>query len=597
MANVKSAEGLTQLFDERSLHFGEDHRVMDEVVGAYFGYLPAEFDDYFHEDMHVHLPNMIRLSWDDLTAMAGKVFPLYVMPDNDTPTAKNRAEHLEQIGYGYNEAGRKVGGISMQMLMKVAAWWQIGTANGVFLALPNYECKTPFFTFRDPRTAYFPIGWTPYSQAAPEDVLFAYQMTLGEIKRRYPDHAPELDSKLTKSRYGYGRDTAVDDYTTFWFGEYYHEDTWIAATLTEDVVTVARSDTGDKGHPDVMPAVPYGSYSPQGAKGRSMYADQLSIQAAMARMFSQKLDYYDRTLYQMIFHTPVSGNTIKMGPYATNEYVTTTGVQPRIDTIAPAHPIDADQMFQLTLGLSRMLNRNPEQFQGAGDADSAKALNELKSGITSTIRDNIWPPIIEALPKLYAKAAKIDVACWKYQRRYMMGSRKNQAFRTPYTPATDLFGREESFDVEPGLGLAGYQGTVEILQMLGAETISEDTALEQLEHVRDPQAEKRRIFNDRIQKVMFADLASKAQAGVLMPGAFAEIKTRAAKGEDPYEVMGQMEQAGRLIQPPPEMAAPPGAPADMLGPGVGGPGGPGPGAPTPSPEAVRRLAMLGRPPR
>lgn len=596
MPAIRDAASLTQLFNERSMHYGEDHRVMDEVVGAYFGYLPEEFDDYFHEDMHVHLPNMIRLSWDDLTAMAGKVFPIYVQPDNDSPTAKARAEHLEQIGYGYNEAGRRVGGISMKQLMLVAAWWQIGCANGVLLALPNYKKKTPFFTFRDPRTFLPPVGWTPYSQALPEDGLFAYEMTLGEIKRRYPERAGELDGKLTKSVYGYGKNVGKDDYTTFWFGEYYHEDSWIAATLTDEVVTCARSDNGDRGHPGINPVVPYGSFSPQGAKGRSMYADQLSIQAAMARMFSQKLDYYDRTLYQMIFHTPVSGNSVKMGPYATNEYVTSLGVQPRVDTIAPAHPIDADTMFQMTVGLSRMLNRNPEQFQGAGEADSAKALNELKAGITATIRDNIWPPIVEALGKLYAVAAKIDTKVWLHERRFISGSRKNRAFRVPYTPATDLLGREDSFDVEPGLGLAGYQGTVEILQMLGAETISEDTALEQLEHVRDPQAEKRRIFNDRMQKLIFADLAAAAQGGMLNPGVFAEVKTRAEKGEDPYDVLAELEKEGRLKMQPPAM---PGAGGieEMLGGGPGGPGGPGPGAPTPSPEQVQRLATLGRPPR
>jgi hypothetical protein len=319
-----------------------------------------------------------------------------------------------------------------------------------------------------------------------------------------------------------------------------------------------------------------------------MFADQLSIQAAMARMFSQKLDYYDRTLYQMIFHTPVSGNTIKMGPYATNEYVTTIGVQPRVDTIAPSNPVDAEQMIQLTAGLSRMLNRNPEQFQGAGEADSAKALQELKTGITATIRDSIWPPIVEAIPKLYTIAAKLDLKLWPHERKEVIGSAKTRAFKVSYTPAVDLLGREESFAVEPGLGLAGYQGTVEILQLLGAESVSEDTALEQLEHVRDPQAEKRRIFNDRMQKLMFADLASKAQMGVLMPGALAEVRERVNRGEDPYDVMAQMDQEGRLLQPPPPAPGAPGAP--------GLPGGTEPTSPVPapSPGAISRLAIMGQ---
>lgn len=590
---LQDASGLTTLFNERSIFYGLDHRAMDDIVGAYFGQLPDEFEDYFHEDMHVHLINMIRLSWDDLTTMAAKVFPIYVQADNDKPTAKARAEKLEQIAYGYNEAAQRVGGVSMKLLMSVLSWWMIGTANAVALCLPNYERKTPFFTFRDPRTFYPPVGWTPYVQSLPGDAMFAYQMTLGQLKRQFPEHADEIGSKLTKSSYGYGgfngyRGKANDDNQSFWVVEYYEADTWITAVVGDQQVILNRSDTGDRGHPDVMPVVPMGMYSPAGSKGRSMFADQLSIQAAMARMFSQKLDYFDRTLYQMIFHTPVSGNTIKMGPYATNEYVTTTGVQPRVDTIAPAHPIDADQMLQITMGLSRMLNRNPEQFQGAGEADSAKALQELKSGITTTIRDGIWPPIVEAIPKLYTIAAKLDLKLWPHERKLVVGTAKNRAFRTNYTPRTDLFEREETFTVEPGLGLAGYQGTVEILQLLGAESISEDTALEQLEHVRDPQAEKRRIFMDRLQKLQFADLASKAQAGMLQPGALEAIKEGVAKGEDPWAVAAALDRAGQLtVQPQMDpMAA-------MMG-GGGEELGPTSPMPAPAPGAISKLAIMGR---
>src|SRR6266545_1380987 len=133
----------------------------------------------------------------------------------------------------------------------------------------------------------------------------------------------------------------------------------------------------------------------------------------------------------------------------------------------------------------------------------------------------IWPPMIAGITRMYEKAARIDMNVWKYNRRTIQGTRKNSDFRVPYTPATDLLGREGKFEVEPGLGLAGYQGTVEILQLLGAEAISEDMALEQLEHVRDPQAEKRRIFNDRLQKVMFANLAANGQQGIVVPGALA----------------------------------------------------------------------------
>ena len=593
MTQVATAEDLQQLWEERSLFFGDDHNTMDEVVGGYFGTLPSEFDDYFHRDMHVHLINSIRLAWDDLAAMSGKVFPIQVPPDNSKAAAKQRAEKLEMIGYNYNEAGFRVGSVGMRLLMGVLAWWMIGCANAVALALPNFEKKTPFFTFRDPRTFFPPVGWSPFTQAAPKDALFAYTMTMSELKARYPHLESEITSKLMKYTSGaYYQGTSFDDTSPIWVGEYYHEDAWISATLTDRAVTLLRSDTGDRGHPDVNPVVPMGFYSPGGPKGRSMFADQLSIQAALARMFSQKLDFYDRTLYPLIFHTPISGNTVKMGPYATNQYITSTGVTPKVDTVAPAHPIDADQTMAFVLGLQRMLNRNPEQFQGAGEADSAKALAELKTGITATVRDQIWPPMVHAVARLYEKAAKIDVNVWPHERRYATGKRKNTNFKVTYTPASDLAGREGSFGVEPGLGLAGYQGTVEILQMLGAETISEDTALEQLEHVTDPQAEKRRIFNDRLQKVLFATLASRAQVGAVDPAAIAEIRNRTNEGDDPYDVLLELDAAGRLTPPAPAGLAPAGGPG---GPQIAGAPGEGPAGPGgPSLDEIRQMAVARR---
>jgi hypothetical protein len=330
-----------------------------------------------------------------------------------------------------------------------------------------------------------------------------------------------------------------------------------------------------------------GLYSPQGAKGRSLFADQVSIQAAIARMFSQKLDFFDRTLYPMIFHTRLSGQTIRIGPYATNEYDPSDGFQPKVDTVAPAHQVDADATMAFALGLSRMLNRNPESMQGAGEADSAKALEALKSGITTTIRDGFWPPMIEAEPKLLSLASKIDVRLWGNIRKVAKGKRKNGPFRINYVPATLLRGREDDWEVEAGLGLAGYQGTIEILQLLGAEQIPERMALEQRDDVRNAEEAYRMIQGDRIQKVVFADLATKAQEGMLVGGALARIWRRVLSGEELYEVIEEMDAAGELYIAPPS----PDELLGQLGPGgpTGGPGGLIPPGERPVPTSLAAL--------
>lgn len=586
---------LKTLWSQRAAYYGQAHSDIDELVRVYEGTLPDQFLDFFHDDMNVHVVNMIRLAWDDLSNLAGKEFPLYVDPDNDTAKGKARAEKQEQIGYGYNRAGRMAGGVTMKNLMKILMWWLTGTANAVLMTLPDYDNQTPFFTFRDPRSHYPPVGWSPWNETKAADALFTYQKSLAQLKIEYPDRADEL-GRSWGSLYSLGTGNqskaSNDDEVFLWVGEYYHKDTWMVATLEDRVVTLVRSDTGDAGHPGVQPVTAMSLYSANATKGRSMFTDQVSIQAAMARMFSQKLDFYDRTLYPLIFTTPLAGKTIKVGPYAVNEFDTIGGISPRLDVVGPSQSVDADQTMSFALGMSRMLNRNPEQMQGAGEADSAKALSKLAEGVQQTIREGIWPAAIETLPSAYANAAKMDVNLWPSVSKMSKGKRKNANFRVTYRPKVDLEGREDDFDVEPGVGLSGYQGTLEILQLVGAELMSEDDALEQGEWAREPQEAKRRIQAMRMEKLIWANLQARAaqpaeQPGSLMPGAMAKLRRMTQEeGMDLFDAVGKLEMAEELFSVAPP--APDPMAALMAGGGPpGGPGGPGGMLPPPDLAAIQ----------
>jgi hypothetical protein len=590
-SRVQNTSDLGLIWGQRASVYGPAHQEMDDLVKTYEGSLPERFMDYFHDEMHVHIVNMTRLAWDDIAALSGKVFPVYVEPDNDTPTAKRRAEKQENIAYGYNDAGRHVGTVSYPMLKKVLMWWLVGTANAVQMVLPDYRKKTPYFTFRDPRTYYPPVGWSPYTQAEADDGFFAYRLSVGELKRRFPEAATELDASAALQRQSRrtrflrkGR-TLNDDEVFLWVGEYYTKDTWMVATIEDKAVTLARSDTGDPGHPDVQPVIPYSLYSPSGAKGRSLFSDQVSIQAAMSRMFSQKLDFFDRTLYPLIFHTPLAGRNIRIGPFATNEFdVFSSQVPPRVDTVSPAQNVDADTTLQFAIGLSRMLNRNPESFQGGGEADSAKALDRLQEGVNQTVREHIWPPVIEQEPKAYTIAAQMDMNLFGSVEKTRRVTRARRSVNSPtkvrvdYVPSKALEGRVHDFEVEPGLGLGGWQGVQEVLMLFGAEAISEDMLLEQLPNINDPQKVKRAIQSDRLRKLQLAELAVKAEQGRLAPDALAELDRRVQEGQDMHEALAELAAQGKLEAPP----APAGSP--MGGPPGGGPPMPGPTGPGIPPE-------------
>lgn len=575
---------LQQLASERVNHYSLVHDTINTLISVYDGEVPSEYQHYFHRDIPVEVINMIRMAVDDLTGMAGKVFPVFVPPRNNTAKAKREAELVEKICLGYNDAGRKVGSVGMDMLMKRLAWWLILAADAVAMVLPDYDYQTPYFTFRDPRSHFPPVGWTPWGRVPLDGTMFVYHCTLGELKRMYPDKAGRL-TEVYKSKMGGHGLTAVarGDLLQIQVAEFYHTDAWYVAAVDEQVVILSESQNGDKGFPGVCPVVPFTMFSADNPKGRSFIADQVGIQMSQSRMVSQKIDYFDRLLYPMLFHTALKGD-INYGPGNANEFDDLNGIRPMVEQIVPPNPVDADETIGFLMGISRVLNRNPDTTQFE---NSAKALESaMDVGPRATIKDSFWPVFIEGLPKLYCLAAKMDMALWGNQRKSVSTKDKNTYFTVDYVPNVHLKPHYQGIRIEPGLGLGGYQGSLEIMQKLGAGLISRDTALEQLPEFANPQEEKRRIQSDKLEEVMFADLATKAQNGIISPEAFHRIKQMVEEEDkDLFEAVAELSKEGAFQPPVPETPEAGGMPPELAA-LMGG----APGAPTAPPLAELRSA-------
>lgn len=592
---IGSASDLIQLKTEREGHYAQAHAVMNELIQVRQGNVPGRFETYFPAGIPIQIINMIRMAHQDHTAMAGKVFPVYVPPRNATQKAKREAEKVEQILYGYNDASRRIGGMNMELLMKTLAWWLTLCGDAVLMVLPHAEHKTPFFTFRDPRTHLPPLGWAPWSQAPLDGTMFAQQMRLGELKMRWPKHAAELSSKHARSIVdAYGKKITTDENPEIWVGEYYSKDCWMVATLEDNGVTLSRSDTGDRGHPDVCPVVPMTMYSPDGSKGRPLYADQVPLQMVLARIISQQVDFVDKTIYPEIYGTPLVDGQRKYGPGSYNEFDVAIpgGERPMLEVVSPQGSNHSDQLMSFIMGASRMLNHDPEVFQGIGEANSAKALDVLKSGIHMMIEDTIWPMMTDAMPKAYTVAMEMDMNLWGAERKVASGVRKNSRYAVDYTPMVALKGYTTSVVVEPGLGLAGVQGKLEIMQMLDAGIISRSTALEMIPNFPEPEKEGRSIDADMVRELILADLGQRAANNLLPPGALAEIQRLIEEEELTLsEAVQKVQNSGGLEAPMDPMAA-------LAGGGPGGGGGMPDlaammgGGPAPAPPMMPSLGEL-----
>lgn len=580
-AELLDREGaLANLWQKRFEYWGGLHQHQTEMLDIYFGDFPSDFLDYFHELEHKHIINMIKLATDDLVGMAGQEFPLYFPAENEHDAAKRRAEKREHICYGYNAAGRKAGGLDMKGLSLMLSFYLVLCAQAVAIVCPDYKRRTPYFDWRDPRSFFPPVGYNPWGQEELDGVLFAHQMTVGEIKRRFTDEYGDLtpaDVDLAVQSGGARQTTGwsgernstpnkVTDDDFVWVGEYYSKDHWFVATMTNKTAVLKESRTGDRGHPGICPVVAYGLLTPD--LPRSHLADQVSMQAGMSRLFSQRIEFFDRTNNPLIFHSKLVGDTINYGPNAANELDTSGGTTPYVNVVAPKQPVDTDTTMGFIMGLSRMLNRNPESLQGGGDADSAKAINELRQAVSTSVKTMFWPSFIQGHPKLYSKAMQMDMNLWGQEKKKISGrtpdyhlKQRGVPVTQQYRPLSDLAGYEDDVEIEPGIMLRGYQGRLEILQLLGAKAMSRATALEQMDTIRDPEGELRRIELDELNEIVKMDLLTKAQNMELQPGAMSKIHELVAKeGVSWMEAIKQLDEKGELYVAPPAAGAMPGMP-------------------------------------
>lgn len=559
------------------------HSMQNEMVNIYNNKLPYELERLFDGKTRLKI-NPLRRSWDDFVTMGALELPPYARPNRDSDPERKASEKLEKIAYGWHGAASRIGrGWSMEGVMQQIIWWLVGTANAVVMATPDHRHQTPFIFVRDPRTYYAPPGYSPWGQATLDDVIFRQEKPAWWLMNRYPDSAGQLKDSLQAGRGG-----DFDEKQPVEFVEFYGSDQWEVVTCTgRDAVTMSRSLFGDDPqHPGCVPVVEMTLYNPSGA--RPWYADLVSFDAALGRILAQDIEYGDQVLYGPIVTTGFEHKDFRGGPLGVNVLKTgpEIGGKPYAERLAPTSQLNADRMVQLLTNLLRTESRNPEALQGGGDANSGRAIEALKSGPQATMEKFIWPAPKEGIPRVYTLCSYIEINCWGdvekkigVETQSHANPAKRGASHVTYIPNRDLRGREFDLRIEPGLGLASYQDSVEVQQRLGSRTISRMTALERFPDIPDPEAESRRIESDENAELLMATLAQAQQAGQLQPGAMAEVVIRTEAGEPRAQVILDLDRQGKLTM---AQLAPEG--------GMGAPGAPG--QPSPEELAAQGVSML-----
>ncbi len=344
--------------------------------------------------------------------------------------------------------------------------------------------------------------------------------------------------------------------------EFYSRDAWYVATLTDKPVVLARSETDDRGHPGVCPVTSFMQY-----ESDPLFSGQIGLEVAVNKLLSQEIQHADQMLHGPIFHSPVVGGNMRWDQ--PNIFDTTFGDRPYVQRLAPNSPMNTERVLGSIIGLARVLNRNPESFQGGGDANSAKAIQTLQSGIRSTVQDILWKPFLIGFPRAYDNCLEMELNLWPNEKKKAYGTKGKQSFEVDYTPSVHLPNFKGRIRIEKGFGLGGYQQTLDALQRMGAGAMPLEDFLEMDPDVRDVRETLTKLSKESLEKV--ADAMFEQKAATLSFAGLARVYELVEEGKTKFEAIRIADQEGVLEPPVPEApeAGMPILPPGMAPPDIG----------------------------
>jgi hypothetical protein len=547
----KTPEDLYAIARVRNNEYATRNLSYTEIEWAIKGKLPDRFKPLFADETEVRLEiRTLRTADDDLTALTAKVFPIEVAARSQSKAAKDKDEKVEQIAYGWNHGSSMRGGQEMDSIMFQLARHQVRFGDGCIEVLPDHDRKLVFFNVVDPRNHLYPIGYTPWGLAPLDGTLIVEKRPLGWLKATYPDSAMALSNQYSSYKRGFGNQDA-DDHMCH-VGRYYHSDAWYVTTLEEDPVILARSEQGiDKGHPGICPVVSLQQFSSD-----PLFQGQIGIEMALQKVLSQEIQATSQMLHGPIVG-PLIQNGFKWDEYNVVDQSTYTGAIPQLQRLAPDNPLNTERVMGSLMGLARVLNRNPESFQGGGDANSAKAVQTLQSGVRSTVQDILWAPFKSGFPRVYDICIAIEQALWPNERKKAYGKKGKSYFETDYTPSVHLDGYEGRIKIEQGFGLGGYQATLEGQQLVTGGLMPRRMFYEMYPGYRDAGAIEQMLDIQKLDDLMFAVAEAKGPALTLT--GLAEVRKRIEEGKSAGEAFREVEKEGLLEPPAPPAMPTPGA--------------------------------------
>jgi hypothetical protein len=516
----------------------------NQLIQAYHGNYQALWPSEFRRGVPPKVVNWIRLAWRRYASMVGKVPTTHVTPSKISRVNQKTADKIEKIQAYYDEAA------VMERLMRRYAWYLVGLGASCIGVMPDKTMQGPKFFVKDPRAVLAAPGsgseanthsWQ--SMLMKPDmgvismpwVMFSEVVTGTYLVDTFSD--PEDHYKLAKIMNDRGQFTP-NTLLTYWDKEH------IKILVNDKAFITMEHGLG------FVPVRFTTMDVPDQLGGESMFEQNIGLVLAYMRLLTQKLTYNENVVWPWL----VTKGPNRMDPQ--NRVIELMDRDGDAQFLAPPGEIQAERDLEVLDRLIRVMNMDTESLQGEAPASTVtgRGVSELNRSVTTAVQDfwRIMKPDVEFVK---SAALMLDEDLYGGKTKNMLGRHKGENFEESYTPNKDINGHH-SVAVDFGIGVGGFEGFVEMMQMAAQGYLDETTVMENAPWIRSVSDTRKKVMLDRMERIMFEMVANAAPSNLI--NHMASWHEAVNKGKDPWEWLEDNPMPPP--EPPPGMEGPPGLP-------------------------------------
>lgn len=580
MASVQAptVEEILEMRQQASMYWGEAVSRFNTLIDVYHGNYHLLWPGEFRKGEIPKVANWIKLAWDRYGKMVGKVPITHVNPSKLSRVSQTRADKIEKILAHYDTSS------GSSKIIRRYAWHLVGLGAGVMGVVPSKTIGGPQYFWKDPRSVLpapgiGSVSSTPstLSMLTKPDmslhslswVIFDEVVTSSFLYDTYPDYASRL-SEITEAKPNLNTPNKL---ITFM------DKNWWIVVVNDKLLFQVELSLG------YVPVRYTTTYIPDQLGGQSQFEQNIGLVLAYMKTLNQKLLYNENVTWPWLV---LKGMSVEADPNSR----TITVMDDRGDAafLSPPGEIQAERDLETLDRLIRIMNEDTEALRGEapGSTVTGQGLAQLGRTVTNTVQD-YWEEMTPDLEFLKSSALMIDEEFYGGRSKPMSGRSKGEQFEEEYTPRKDIKGHH-AVAVDFGIGVGGFDGFVELMQLAAQGFVDEQTVMENAPFIRSVSDTRRRVFLDRLEKLMF-ELT--AQPGMVPPeflNHLLEWHAAVDSGKDPW---GWAQKNPFQPPAPPQMGgAPPGLESPPGQPGLPPGGGAPPAIPQPpSPSQILALAQ------